>query len=94
MGGMVHRRSCTVLALLLAPVGGKIVDGVVKLSSQDTEMYVVGLPPRWRVCFRSSTPVLYRGLRAEALGVSGVAERVDPRHDRCAQAAALRLDAR
>ena len=40
MVGMVHRSSCTVLALLLAPVGGKIVDGVVKLSSQDTEMYV------------------------------------------------------
>tara|TARA_B100000795_G_scaffold152004_1_gene113888 strand:+ start:139 stop:432 length:294 start_codon:yes stop_codon:yes gene_type:complete len=32
--------TCTVFALLLAPVGGKIVDGVVKLSSQDTEMYV------------------------------------------------------
>lgn len=47
----------------------------------------------WRVCFRS-TPVLYRGLRGEALGVSGVAERVDPRRDRSAQAAALLLDAR
>jgi hypothetical protein len=32
--------SCTLLALLSAPAGGKIVEGVVKLSSQDTEMYV------------------------------------------------------
>ena len=39
---VVHMRvaSCTLFALLSAPAGGKIVDGVVKLSSQDTEMYV------------------------------------------------------
>ena len=39
-GAMAFRLTCTVFALLFAPVGGKLVDGRVKLSSQDTEMYV------------------------------------------------------
>ena len=45
-------------------------------------------------CVLPFTAASYRGLRAEALGVSGVAERGDSRRDRSAQAAPLRLDAR